>query len=299
MRAVRIVPILLCVAVCGCGTYVPQIGEIWDDNSGTNARDIERLIKEKVYCELQRAVTNVNTISEEPSENVQKFNPRTGLLVAVHPLPDDWGVQMQLNLIVEEVGSLNPGVTFADPLRPVAIFGASTSQSFSVGVGGTLSSDATRTDKFSLYYLVSDLMKDTTCAGGVDPQKIPADSLLLQSDLGIARWLKNALNVWYRTGIPRPLPQIASLSYDIKFDVVTSAYGLPGWKLARVATGSGGLNLLTAKRERTHEMILTFGPSQTSKPGGTPQPNPISLNSALASEIGTAVGSAVSDVLSK
>jgi len=254
---------------------------------------------EKIYCEVQRAVKDVNTISENSIENVEKFNPRAGNFAAIQPQPNDWGVQMQLQLIVEETSSINPGITFADPIRAATIFGTPVSQSFSFGVGGTVSSDATRTDKFTLYYLVSDLMKDNTCAGGVDPQKIPADSLLLQSDLGIERWLRNALNVWYREAIPRPMPQIASLSYDVKFDVVTSGYGLPGWKLAKVTMGNGGLNLFTAKRERTHEMILTFGPSQTTKPGGTPQPNPISLNNALASDIAASVGNAVSAALSK
>jgi hypothetical protein len=285
----------LCLSVAGCGTYVPQIGEIWDDNSGTNARDLERLIKEKVYCEVQRAVKDVNTISKGSSDNVLKYDPKTGTFIAIHPLPDNWGVQMQLQLIVEEASSINPGVTIAEPIKPALLFATPPpmAQSFTFGVGGTASSDATRTDKFTLYYLVQDLMKDKTCDSQADPQKIAADSLLLQSDLGIERWLINALNVWYRTGIPRPQPKIASLSYDVKFDVLTSAYGLPGWKIVRVTTGNGMLNLFTTKRERTHEMILTFGPSENG------QPNPISLNSALASEIGTAVGSAVTDVLNK
>src|SRR5208282_3965285 len=90
MRAALIIPTFICLLLCGCGTYVPQFGEIWDDNTGTNARDIERLIKEKIYCEVQRASTNVNTISENSIENVEKFNPRAGNFAPIQPLPNDW-----------------------------------------------------------------------------------------------------------------------------------------------------------------------------------------------------------------
>lgn len=286
----------LCLCSSGCGTYVPQIGEIWDDNTGTSAGDLERLIKQKIYCELQAAVNDVNTPDLPDPYRTKNWYQRdkAGNYELVQPLPDDWGVQMSLQLIVEEDSSINPGISFINPLKAQTIFGSPVSQTFSIGAGGSLSATATRTDKFSMYYLIPDFKGETNCVGK-PVGKIPADSLLLQSDLGIEKWLRNALNVRGETGVSRNNQQLESLSYDVKFEVVSSAYGLPGWKLAKVTTGNGGLNLLTTKRDRTHEMTLTFGPSQTSN--GKAQPNPIALNSALAQDIGTAVGTAVTSVL--
>ena len=43
----------------GCGLAVPQVGEIWDDESGKTALILERKIKEKIFCELQTAVAAV------------------------------------------------------------------------------------------------------------------------------------------------------------------------------------------------------------------------------------------------
>ncbi len=158
----------LCFSLAGCGTYVPQIGEIWDDNSGTRASDIERLIKQKIYCELQAAVNDVNT-PDLPDPNHEKnwyqIDKKTGRYVLVSPLPANWGVQMSLQLNVEEDTSLNPGISFSDPIKPVGVFGSPVAQSFSFGFGGSLSAQATRTDKFSFYYLIPDFKGETNCVG--------------------------------------------------------------------------------------------------------------------------------------
>jgi hypothetical protein len=128
-------------------------------------------------------------------------------------IPHGWGVQMQLSLEVDESIALNPGLSFTE-LYPnvVKVFGVgnsvTTPQSFSLGLGGTLSSQAFRTDKFNTYYSIENLVQRPTAIcdsnGKPDPQKDlfisvlhqpPAMSspFLIQSDLGIKDWLIGAM----------------------------------------------------------------------------------------------------------
>jgi hypothetical protein len=215
-RQYKFAAALIATGLSGCGLSVPQIGEVWDpdfpgDPAGgtptiTATSQIEYEIKRKIYCELSYAVEQVERIQEN------------GKL----PIPDSWGIQMQLSLEVDESVSLSPGVTFTQLLPNVMkIFGVfpnksvnsvSVAQSFSLGFGGVLSSEALRTDKFNAYYSIKDLRQkaaqhQTPClpGGKPDPQKdwfigqnfSPAQSspLLIQSDLGLKDWLAGAMLV--------------------------------------------------------------------------------------------------------
>jgi hypothetical protein len=74
-----------------------------------------------------------------------------------------WAAQFTLNLTIEEKSSLNPGVSFNEPLAngittfPGKANTVTSPQSFAIGLGGILSSDATRTEKVTFTYKVNDL----------------------------------------------------------------------------------------------------------------------------------------------
>jgi hypothetical protein len=110
-------------------------------------------------------------------------------------------------------------------------------QSFAIGFGGGLSADATRTDKFTFYYLVPDLMGDEpSChADKRDSADLYGTSLLRQSDLGIYKWLNNAMYLRSSVGISRPSEQEV-MTYDVKFDIVSSGDFTPSWELVYVTT---------------------------------------------------------------
>ena len=121
----------------------------------TATAQIEYEIKQKVYCELRYAVQQAELIPV-PKGHVA--------------LPDGWGVQLQLSLEVDEFVALTPSVTFTRYLTNVMkIFGVfpitkttndvTIAQSFSLGFGATLSSEALRTDKFNTYYSIEDLVR--------------------------------------------------------------------------------------------------------------------------------------------
>jgi hypothetical protein len=218
---------LIATGLSGCGLSVPEISELWDQDRPadpahgtptlTATAQIEFEIKQKIYCELRYAVQQAELIKVEAN---QAF------------IPLGWGVQMQLSLGVDETVSLNPGVTFTQLLPNVMkIFGVfpnnslnsvPVAQSFGLGFGANLSSDAMRTDKFNTYYSVSDLMKPSTLCqndGKVDPQRDPfirnlkwtpaaSSPLLIESSLGLKDWLIGAqyVNLQLPSSSPQPPP---------------------------------------------------------------------------------------------
>jgi hypothetical protein len=275
--------LILSLQCCGCGTVVPEVGEVWDNNSGAPAdKTLEVQIKKKVFCELQRAVSN---IEDEHGFNVI-YNGKT---ISKKWIPETWGVLMTLQITVDESTGINPGVTLIDPLQPARSFGSSVAQSFKASVGGTLSTEANRQDKFTYYFLVKDLEGTQPAC---DYPREYGSSFLLDDNLEIEKWLSNAMVM--RTSLETSeASQQEVATYDVKFVVITNAGATPTWSLLRVTASNGTPNLLGLNRNRTHELILTFGPAQTGA-GGKAEPSPIASNDALAQQIGAAVANAIS-----
>lgn len=284
--------ILLLLAVAcsigGCGTYVPFMEEMTDQPEGKLEAGgaLEKNIKIQVYCELKAAVLAVTT----PGDPHYLGLFRKGVLSAA--LPDDWGVELTLTLQVEENSSLNPS----------AVLSTFSPASFTLGLNGTVSSTATRVDTFTSFYLVKDLRtplgKTDQCL--YDQQSFerrdfvaPGSSLLIRSDLRLLEWLYGALHVEgsYKSQESDPEKKGDIYSHDIKFVVVTSGSANPAWKLTRVSTNQSGASLLGAGRTRSHDLLMTFGP--TKKEGKDRVPSAAATNSHLASQIGIAVSNGI------
>jgi hypothetical protein len=244
----------------GCGTYVPQMHEAWERSRTpvlTAGGDLEFKIREKIYCDIVQAVHDNDTL-----------------------LPARWGVQVTVDLQVDETGALNPGVSFIEPL--------SDGQSRALGLGGTLSSQGTREDKFSNYWNLDKLKKFSGGTCRVNQSEWHGSSLLLESELGISSWLRDRL----ASDLALPSSQLPSdagdtfkqdvMSYHVKFVVISSGSVNPVWKLVRFTAGDGP-SLITANRTRTHDLLITFGPAF--KPGTAN----VAQSSHHAQEIGIAV----------
>jgi hypothetical protein len=219
--------VLLASGLSGCGTVVPDIGERWDgvkDIPEQTTKDgepwsapisataqIEFEIKKQIYCELKAAVQSVEVYS--------KFG-------SVSLLPHDWGASVSISLQVDESTALNPGVALNVAMaNAVSTFGVvqkvgnttivppttSTPQSFSLGFGATVSSTATRIDKFDPYYSIKYLLTPESLPKPSDPYPlchfdeptsdplardghVPAKSspLIAQDAFGVRPLLKNA-----------------------------------------------------------------------------------------------------------
>jgi uncharacterized membrane protein YgcG len=203
---------ILGFGLVGCGIVVPDIKEAWDsdtpmDQQGHSipgAGQIEFEIKKRIFCELEEAVQFVNQNYPVSAGS----SPETLKPFAKYPIPLDWLAQISLSLQVDESSSLSPGVSLTTTLpNAVQVFGpgnsVSVGQSRSLSLGGTLSSTATRIDKFNPSYVVSYLMipegKNSVCRPENDPfvrnGLTPASSspFILESDLGIKKWLIGAV----------------------------------------------------------------------------------------------------------
>lgn len=254
----------------GCGTHVPELEEVWEsvDVKG----DMEFRIKKHIFCEMRDALREV------------RRNIRVNGQAAI---PNDYGVQMQINLTVDEVNGFNPSVGYQDIMHNGLGNGITVPQSFSVNATATVSADATRTDTIYSYYNVGKVAADNVNTWCSDPKlhNREGSSLLLQSNLGIADYLKEAVKGADLLASSAPASGGAGktakydvYSYDMKFVVVTSGGISPVWKLVSVNAGAGNLPLLNAGRTRTHELILTFGP-------GTNQPTDFAQQTHFVNQI--------------
>lgn len=261
------------LGISACGTVVPQVEEFWESGS---IKTLERKVKEKIYCELNDAVNRLNT-------DTSRFvfvggKPR-------FPVPVSWGATMTLTFTIAENTAISPGLSYETPLSGL--------ETFTFGIGGSLSAEATRTDKYTFFYLVEDLQHDTgECkfASEANPNgRLPSDvegsSPLLQSELGIYKWLDEAVDIRSGVGVSANNHQQV-LSYDIKFNVVSSGSLNPSWKLVRVSTTSNPL--FSTKRDRTHNLTINFGPVEGK--GKEPvRPSALLLNDNLSLQFRNAV----------
>jgi hypothetical protein len=150
MRAHRINSALfafgLASLLTACGTSVPQLHETFEATDASDPFLVQR-IKQSVYCELRQAV-------------VAEMGQAAVNYPGGQAIPDDWGAQITLSLQVDETSQLNPGATISKPLGGTDLF--------SIGLGATLSSQATRIDKYYSYYSAPQLkvpfsVYDTSC----------------------------------------------------------------------------------------------------------------------------------------
>ena len=211
----------------GCGTYVPSHQE---GGGEAQALILEGAIVQSVHCEVRNALREVLTGNPEHAHFLK-----------------DWALQMALTLTVGEKTIVAPTVAMTFPPGL-----------FTLGFGGTVSTEATRVDTFNFYYSVQELFDRGKCADNFPEQfPHPSGSLLIRSDLKTKEWLmfhlSNKVTVDFRT-------KNNGLQHKVTFVVDTSGGVTPGAAMATVTLMPSGV-FLTAGRKRTHDLTLTFGPA--------------------------------------
>jgi hypothetical protein len=280
---------------------------------------MEMQIKRAVYCELRDAINIARG-----NYNERYYGKHVVTTKEDQPLPDSWGAQITFTFTVDETSKLTPGLTMNTPMpSAISVFQGSapvtTPQSFAFGLGGTLSTQATRVDTFDTFYSIGDIAyvySQKNICDYPNPDLMGPDSasslLLVKSNLGIKEWLPQAFQVAdflrssraAETGEGPALGGSAahaadSMSYHIKFIVISSINATPTWKLVRVSANTSG-TLLDVNRTRTHDLLLTIGPGSVEKvktKGGAVArqvvPSQSAANSHLAQQIGSAVAAAL------
>jgi hypothetical protein len=304
------------LAESGCGLGVSQLPEVWDRADSLATAHMELQIKTAIFCELRAGAIEARRLNWGQRYTYRNRNVTSAADI---PLPDTWGAQVTLTLTADEKGSLTPSVLFKDPIAPARSFGTSVAQSFTLGLGGTLSSEGIRYDKYTFYYTAHDLIEnagpDDICH--VRPAILGAPStsspFVDGRYLGIREWLPQAVAVTdfqrssraSATGEGAPLGSSGSftsdaITYDNKFVIVSEGSFTPTWNLLRIGTGT--TPLLDLNRTRNHEILITIGPGTATttvdKKTGKAKlvntgPSSAAINAHLASEIGSAVANAI------
>jgi hypothetical protein len=116
----------------------------------------------------------------------------------------------------------------------------------------------------------------------------------LQSDLKLKEWLYDAVDLNLTDVVKFPAKNSPNvLSHEVQFELITSGTVSPTWK---IVTANPVAVPVTAKRDRTHTLQITMGPTAAAptdpnnpKKGNTLQLAPVAAAAALAGNIGIAV----------
>lgn len=233
--------------LAGCGLVVPEIRDFPNNTSAAKNNVLVQAIIRSIHCELEDAVTSViNADADTAKANGYFYAQFLG----------NWGAQVGLTLQMEEKTIVSPNAVYLPPSSPHSIF------TLSGGLSGT--ADATRVDKVNFYYKVSELYlgRNQKCYRDDNP---PSDSLLIKSDLKLGEWLDAMVN-GVATGNITAVGKQNVLQHQITFEVTTSGNITPAWKLVRATVNQSG-SFLTASRDRKHDLVVTFGPLDTSQSG--------------------------------
>jgi hypothetical protein len=287
--------LLLTVAffLAGCGLYVPEIQE--NPLNGPEGQQFVQEIVQNITCEVQDALYDIYTreAAFDPTYQNLKFM-------------NDWGVTLALTLTIDEKGSTNPTFNWLPTSGPT-----SPSSIFNLNLGATLSSEAQRIDKINSFFLVTELRK-TKC----DDKLRHQGPFILESDLKLEEWLDDIVQAGvtgYNNLPTNPNAPLKSnvLSHEVKFDIISTGTVTPGWKLKQATINQTG-TFLSLTRDRTQDLIITFGPvdltTVTDQNGRLLKdrhgrvivhatPSLSASNSLLASEIGVAVSNGVRSAL--
>ncbi|MBR1271366.1 hypothetical protein JQ629_28170 [Bradyrhizobium sp. AUGA SZCCT0222] len=262
-KGISLSTLLSVVTLTGCGVLVPEIRDFPNAGSAAQNNLLVQAIVISIRCELQDAVTNVINADVDTAK-ANRFYYAQFL--------KNWGAQVALTLRMEEKSSISPNGAYL-PVSPLTSV-------FSLSGGLSATADATRVDKINFYYKVTELYlgRDRKCIRDTNP---PRDSLLIQSDLKLGEWLDAMIN-GSATGIITAVSNKNVLSHQITFQVTTAGNLTPAWRLVRGTVNQSG-SFLTASRDRQHDLVVTFGPLDTTQSGSFLLP--IAENSHTSSQL--------------
>ncbi|MBY5536596.1 hypothetical protein HFO42_25925 [Rhizobium leguminosarum] len=235
---------MLAVSLASCGTFVPSLRD-WPNNlTDAQSEEMVQAIVRAVRCELRNAVTTAVN-DDLASAKVNGDKPYSDFL-------DNWGAEVALTLTIVEKSTVGPNGDWTPPARGSSVF--------TLGGSVSLSSQATRIEKMNFFYTMRELYlrPGQTCDFDRDPTK---GSLLVTSDLKIASLLSSRITSVALGQTPAPAPGRQNvLSHEVAFQIVSTGNLNLGWTLARANINPNGGPLFSASRDRTHDLLVTFGP---------------------------------------
>lgn len=250
---------LFCTVVCcstlaACGTYIPSQRD-WPKDSSREVEDMNATLVRSIVCELSYAVTLAIKNDLKQAAGRRSHRAYSSFLA-------DWGVEVATDLTVTENATISPSGLWApvSPLSSVFTLGGSIS-------GGAVS---TNDNKYNVFYPISALYKpnmfhlNSEARPCRDPRGNQEGSPLVDIDLKILPLLESRIQIVQLSFADAPskketiageknvLTQTVSIKETVAGDIT------PTWKLTTGSINPSG-KLFSAGRERTHQVVFTFG----------------------------------------
>jgi hypothetical protein len=235
---------LTVIFTSGCGLHTPEV--VISNGDPNSASILVNKIVNHVRCELKYAV-----------RYTVWYDTQNALIQPDHkrrvPWIDKWGAKLALKLTLKEKSSVSPGVSLINPL--------SMGQSYTTGLGGSASSQATRTVNLDFFYDFSSEFLGKDFDSRVAPKKCnPPGNSLIDGDLKIAEFVDMATFPYYLPGnVSAKMPD--ATSQEIEFVIAADANLTPTWKLIRVSTSGGSTGMFDVNRTSTNDVIVSIGPA--------------------------------------
>jgi hypothetical protein len=244
-----------------CGLYVPAktFHSETPDTSGSPYTspegDYENLIVGHLVCEVQNGIFAAASNFDLPWLKSKK-----------------WGTAITLTITAQDQSGLNPGLSFIQPIGAVA-----SSQSFSLGVGGSASANATRTETIQFTMVNSKLFELGKYKSPAASDCAPLEKgTMIDGDLKIREFIYDkAVVAYFNNGNPAPVknpadiakvptwPLYNTFTETITFVATLSGNITPSWKLVRFSNNTGAGTLANAQRTYTNTVVITIGPIGT------------------------------------
>ncbi|NPU65552.1 hypothetical protein HL667_11155 [Bradyrhizobium sp. 83012] len=209
-----------------------------------------------IVCELSYAVTVAINNDRGAAADRRSKRIYTGFL-------DHWGVEVATDLTVSESSTINPSGLWA-PVSP-------TSAVFTLGGAISGASIATNENKYNVFYPLSALYQPAVFRTN-DPRRPcrhptgeKEGSPLVDIDLKILPLLESRAQ-FVEIGVAEDPDRLAKI-FSVK-NVLTQTVTIrqtlsggitPTWKFTTGSVNPSG-TLFSANRERTHQIVFTFGP---------------------------------------
>jgi hypothetical protein len=290
LNAVRRVPRVVCsllavAAASGCGFQTPSLEPL--AGSQQEVAFAVNNIANHVKCEIYTALQDAKVRYASSWDKIKWI--------------ETWAAKVTLKIQVEEKTSFAPGISF-NTIFPngTTTFGTqtiTTAQTFSFGIGGQFSTDATRIEQLGFFLQFDRLPKEPVkCPVGQGPH--------IEGDLKFGEWLNTALFLDLTPGTLFPIHGAAAgdpsqlpydvISHEVQFVIIAGANVTPTWKLVAVTANPTG-PLLGATRTRTDDVLITIGPTVDDLKGGKGAKGPSTAveNSHLASQISSGIRNAL------
>jgi hypothetical protein len=240
MSAIRIfVACLVSTALGGCGVFTPEMGLLQNNDVDPPAASPQGMFEFNVVQHI-------------------KCEIRTGMWKARHLPNSKWleklGAQVTLKLVAQDQSALNPSASFLTP------FGPKLAETFTFGIGGSGSVNATRTETIQFTYsngeLWGEAYKDALAGIPNDCQSFQK-GVLIDSNLKIGQFIYDKAVVADGVVAAKGQP-FSQLQFEINFVAAFSGNLTPTWKFTNTTVNGSG-TLFSSTRTGTNDVIITLG----------------------------------------